>query len=379
MKIICPECSIEMQDSESRCPNCGCPKSKILELFNHAQKEVELKAKEQERQELEAERKAREEQARQNAMPPNISVDYIKNVASYWKIYNRGFDYYNSGRVRDFSYSKDYKTFSAKVAGKYLYTCQVQIKNDKVENFSCSCPFDLGNHFCKHLVAVLLCIRAEFLVEHEKKEAKKKEEQRNRLQKNLEAYRERKEKEKQEKNPQQVQNTTTNYYIYYVLFGGTVNGNPSSYTANDTITLRNPTRTGYTFTGWSGTGINGKSMNVKISKSTGNRAFTANWESNRIVQENNPRPQNTGSSIANRTTPISAVHKSTTQKSEQQKKKNGLPVGWIITMILCFVAAIFCFSLGSCDSGVFEGLVLLIIGIMILFGVIATASNKKKK
>ena len=41
----------------------------------------------------------------------------------------------------------------------------------------------------------------------------------------------------------------------------------------------NPSRDGYTFVGWSGTGINGRVTNLVIGKgSTGNRAYTANWE-----------------------------------------------------------------------------------------------------
>ena len=70
-----------------------------------------------------------------------------------------------------------------------------------------------------------------------------------------------------------------NYNISYTLNGGTAT-NPTSYTAeSDTITLNNPTRTGYTFTGWSGTGLSGtNNMTVTISKgSTGARTYTANW------------------------------------------------------------------------------------------------------
>lgn len=71
-----------------------------------------------------------------------------------------------------------------------------------------------------------------------------------------------------------------NYTITYDLKGGTVSGNPAGYTveSND-ITLKNPTRTGYTFAGWSGTGLSGSSnKTVTIKKgSTGNRTYTANW------------------------------------------------------------------------------------------------------
>lgn len=77
--------------------------------------------------------------------------------------------------------------------------------------------------------------------------------------------------------------TPVNYTISYNLNGGSVTGNPTSYTIeSNTITLKNPTRNGYTFTGWSGTALTGSSnMTVTIAKgSTGNRSYTANWRAN---------------------------------------------------------------------------------------------------
>ena len=69
------------------------------------------------------------------------------------------------------------------------------------------------------------------------------------------------------------------YTITYVLNGGSVSGNPSSYSVSTLpITLKNPTRSGYTFDGWTGTGLSGKTKNVVITNgSTGNRTYTANW------------------------------------------------------------------------------------------------------
>lgn len=72
------------------------------------------------------------------------------------------------------------------------------------------------------------------------------------------------------------------YSISYNLNGGTVSGNPETYQVDTAeITLKNPTKTGYTFLGWSGTGIIGTSKEVKIPKgSTENRSYTANWKIN---------------------------------------------------------------------------------------------------
>ena len=74
------------------------------------------------------------------------------------------------------------------------------------------------------------------------------------------------------------------YTIGYNLDGGTVIGNPITYTVENTITLKNPVKTGYTFTGWSGTDLSGKTMTVIIAKGTINpRQYVANWEANSYI------------------------------------------------------------------------------------------------
>ena len=77
---------------------------------------------------------------------------------------------------------------------------------------------------------------------------------------------------------------TDTYAITYDLNGGTAaEGNPDSYTVEtETITLKNPTRPGFTFTGWSGTGLTGEdNLTVTIPKgSTGDRSYTAHWRYN---------------------------------------------------------------------------------------------------
>ena len=75
----------------------------------------------------------------------------------------------------------------------------------------------------------------------------------------------------------------TEYTITYDLAGGTAEGNPDTYTIETrTFTLKNPTKSGYTFTGWSGTGLTGENnMTVTIPKgSTGERSYTAHWRYN---------------------------------------------------------------------------------------------------
>ena len=77
--------------------------------------------------------------------------------------------------------------------------------------------------------------------------------------------------------------TVNQYTITYDLAGGTVEGNPDTYTIETVaFTLKNPTKSGYTFTGWSGTGLDGENnMTVTIpTGSTGNRSYTAHWRYN---------------------------------------------------------------------------------------------------
>ncbi|MBR6049792.1 MAG: InlB B-repeat-containing protein, partial [Clostridia bacterium] len=73
------------------------------------------------------------------------------------------------------------------------------------------------------------------------------------------------------------------YSIGYTLNGGTVSGtNPTSYNVTtNTFTLKNPTKTGYTFTGWTGSNGSTPQKSVSISKGTiGNKTYTANWTVN---------------------------------------------------------------------------------------------------
>lgn len=97
------------------------------------------------------------------------------------------------------------------------------------------------------------------------------------------------------------------YTISYVLDGGSVSGNPSSYNIESyAITLKNPTRTGFDFRGWSGTGISGSSMSVTIpTGSTGNRSYSAIWESKRYTISFN---QNTSDTVTNMPSSQTKVH-----------------------------------------------------------------------
>ncbi|GBU26239.1 hypothetical protein R83H12_02934 [Fibrobacteria bacterium R8-3-H12] len=74
--------------------------------------------------------------------------------------------------------------------------------------------------------------------------------------------------------------TPETYTITYTLNDGTVASNPTSYTIETaTLTLNNPTKSGYTFSGWTGSNGTTPQTDVSIAKgSTGDKSYTANWE-----------------------------------------------------------------------------------------------------
>ena len=68
------------------------------------------------------------------------------------------------------------------------------------------------------------------------------------------------------------------FTIHYDLDGGTMEGNPTTYTIQSNITLVAPTREGYTFIGW--TGSNGDTPQISVTipaGSTGDLYYTAHW------------------------------------------------------------------------------------------------------
>ena len=72
------------------------------------------------------------------------------------------------------------------------------------------------------------------------------------------------------------------YKITYNLDGGSVTGNPNSYTIEtDSFDLNNPEKEGYTFSGW--TGSNGENLQTRVTiekGSTGDRTYTAHFSPN---------------------------------------------------------------------------------------------------
>lgn len=72
------------------------------------------------------------------------------------------------------------------------------------------------------------------------------------------------------------------YSITYNLDGGSISGQPTSYTIESpTLNIPRPTKTGHTFLGWTGSNGNTNQLDVSIAHgSTGNKAYTAHWKIN---------------------------------------------------------------------------------------------------
>lgn len=79
-----------------------------------------------------------------------------------------------------------------------------------------------------------------------------------------------------------VGNVDTNAYtITYNLDGGTISGQKTTYTVDDTFTLPQPTKTGYTFLGYVGSNGTTAQKSVTVNKCTrGNLMYTAQWQAN---------------------------------------------------------------------------------------------------
>lgn len=90
-------------------------------------------------------------------------------------ILKRGLDYFKSGFVNSVEEISPGK-YEAIVEGTEDYTVQLQIKNENIVDYNCSCPYDLGP-VCKHVVATLFYLQQEELnlqVKPKKKNSEKK-------------------------------------------------------------------------------------------------------------------------------------------------------------------------------------------------------------
>ncbi len=73
------------------------------------------------------------------------------------RIYYRGLDYYQNGRVYKLLYDPRQNRFDAVVVGAEAYKSHVAFDEDGCLNTGCNCPAHNGDHdICKHVAAMLL-------------------------------------------------------------------------------------------------------------------------------------------------------------------------------------------------------------------------------
>jgi SWIM zinc finger len=91
-------------------------------------------------------------------------------------ILKRGLDYFKQGLVNPIEEISQGK-YETTVEGTEDYTVQLQIQNNTITGYSCSCPYDLGP-ICKHVVAVIFYMQQEEL-QLQKSTGNKKQGERN--------------------------------------------------------------------------------------------------------------------------------------------------------------------------------------------------------
>lgn len=94
----------------------------------------------------------------------------VKDIDKYFShgILRRGYDYYKKGRAKKITKLKD--GFIAQVNVSEEYTVKILIDKSKkeIKSLECNCPCDEENN-CKHMKAVLYCIKNDDLSTKESK------------------------------------------------------------------------------------------------------------------------------------------------------------------------------------------------------------------
>lgn len=83
----------------------------------------------------------------------HLTEEDIESCCEY-KIFNRGFDYFNDGRVEQIWFNNKANTISAEVIGTKEYSVEIYLDNEEVHG-TCSCEY---YGVCKHIIAVMMCI-----------------------------------------------------------------------------------------------------------------------------------------------------------------------------------------------------------------------------
>lgn len=120
---------------------------------------------------------------------------------------------------------------------------------------------------------------------------------------------------------------TVVYGITYKLNGGTNNSaNPATYNGKAKITLKNPTRKGYTFKGWYSNSKLTKKVTYIAKGSSGNKTFYAKWEANKYYIKYNGN----GATKTAMTNSTATYDKTITLKANTYKLSKYTFKGWAL-------------------------------------------------
>lgn len=75
------------------------------------------------------------------------------------QILKRGFDYFEEGNVMELARTQE--GYRALVAGTENYEVEISIRDEKVYDMGCDCPYAADGYYCKHMAAVLYTIEEE--------------------------------------------------------------------------------------------------------------------------------------------------------------------------------------------------------------------------
>ena len=81
------------------------------------------------------------------------------------RVLSKGYDYYLSDSIHNVRKSGD--GYEAKIRGSYEYDVYVNIKDGKLIDADCSCPYASDGNFCKHEAALLYYLEDGGCVEEE--------------------------------------------------------------------------------------------------------------------------------------------------------------------------------------------------------------------
>lgn len=92
----------------------------------------------------------------------NFEIREIIDRSSNLAVYKRGLEYYKMSRVDQLEIDRESESITAKVQGDNPHDVEVYFDEDHIIDARCDCEdYNTWKGFCKHIVAVLLCVKMD--------------------------------------------------------------------------------------------------------------------------------------------------------------------------------------------------------------------------